>query len=67
MRWVYIWSCFFSGTMGTERAGTTNKVSTFRAAAHAAANVLELPPDVVDIVSRLARILLHVHMSFLLL
>ena len=42
--------------MGTKRSGTTNKVSTFRAAAPAAANVPELPPDVDDIVSRLARI-----------
>lgn len=43
--------------MGTKRAGTTNKVSTFRAAAPAAAaNVPVLPPDVDDIVSRLVRI-----------
>ena len=42
--------------MGTKRAGTTNKVNTFRAAALAAANVPELPPNVDDIVSRLARI-----------
>lgn len=42
--------------MGTKRQRPTNKVSTFRAPAPAAANAPAPPPDLVDIVARLDRI-----------
>ncbi|KAI5420140.1 hypothetical protein KIW84_044065 [Lathyrus oleraceus] len=46
----------YPGTMGTKRQRPTNKVSTFRAPAPAAANAPAPPPDLVDIVARLDRI-----------